>query len=415
MLILKVENLNVKFVRGKEILHAIRNISFELSQGEVLAFAGESGSGKSVLSKTLGNLNDENAIISSGKITFYENGKELDLTSLYVKRTDKHYAKKYLKLLKAKIDYMSKGNQEPRSTSAKYAFKDEYEKTKAEYNWFKNNFYSKLDPSVADLITKKSNKLNGSYISYIFQDPSQALNPLLTVGSQIVESIMIHTKMSHEEAKKAAISLLQKVGINNPQKAYKALPSQFSGGMRQRIVIAIAVASRPKILIADEPTTALDVTVQKQILELLQNIQKEYNLSIIFITHDLGVIAKIADHINIMYAGSFIEIGTKKDIFFDPQHPYTWALLCSLPQFASKDQELFALSGTPPTLQHQMVGDHFAPRNSYALNIDFIYPAPMFKLSKTHYAKTWLLDPRAPKIEKPAVLEVIKNFLKDKI
>lgn len=224
---------------------------------------------------------------------------------------------------------------------------------------------------------------------------------------------MKHQNVSEVEARARAIEIMKKVGIPNAEKRYDDYPFQYSGGMRQRIVIAIALSCQPKILICDEPTTALDVTIQAQILQLLKDLQKEYNYTIVFITHDLGVVANIADRVAVIYGGQIVELGTVEDVFYDSRHPYTWALLSSLPQLAQKDTELYSITGTPPSLYNKITGDAFAPRNPYCLKIDTIEEPPMFKVSDTHYAKTWLLDPRAPKIEKPEIIrDIHEKFMK---
>ncbi len=204
-----------------------------------------------------------------------------------------------------------------------------------------------------------------------------------------------------------AIDLMNRTGIPYAEKRYDDYPFQYSGGMRQRIVIAIALACRPKILICDEPTTALDVTIQAQILDLIRELQEEYKFTTIFITHDLGVVASIADRVAVMYAGQIVETGTVEDIYYNPQHPYTWSLLSSLPQLGNRGDQLYSVPGTPPSLYKDIKGDAFAPRSSYAMEIDFAEEPPMFQVSETHFAKTWLLDPRAPKAEKP---EIIQNL-----
>ncbi|AHI53118.1 oligopeptide ABC transporter ATP-binding protein OppD [Spiroplasma culicicola] len=260
---------------------------------------------------------------------------------------------------------------------------------------------------------KEIRQLRGKTIATIFQDPMTSLNPLLTVGFQISEVLRKQLGMSKKEAKAEAIELLRKVGIPNPEKRYNDIPGRYSGGMRQRVVIAIALACRPKVLICDEPTTALDVTIQAQILKLIKDLQKEYNFSVIFITHDLGVVASISDRIAVMYAGQVIEIGTSKDIFEDAKHPYTWALLSSLPQLGTKGTDLYSIAGTPPSLFNGIEGDAFAPRNDYALELDYIHEPPMFKVSETHYAKTWLLDKRAPKVKRPEQLNNLKQIIQD--
>lgn len=260
-----------------------------------------------------------------------------------------------------------------------------------------------------DLAKFNSNKewqnIRGKEIAMVSQDPMTSLNPLKAVGKQIQESIELHRNLKGEEAKKLAIKLLEDVGITNAEKRYYQYPHEFSGGMRQRVVIAIAIGCNPKILICDEPTTALDVTMQAQILDLLKNIQKKYKLTIIYITHDLGVVAKVADRVAVMYAGDIVEVGLAEEIFYNAKHPYTWALLSSLPQLGVKGEELFSIKGTPVNLYKEIKGDAFAPRNPKALKIDFEVAPPYFEVSKTHKAKTWLLDPRAPKVEYPKSLK----------
>ncbi len=248
---------------------------------------------------------------------------------------------------------------------------------------------------------KEMQKIRGKDISMVFQDPMSSLNPTMKIGNQIMEGLIKHQNMNRESAKKRAIELLSQVGIPQPEIRINQFPHQFSGGMRQRVVIAIALACNPKVLIADEPTTALDVTIQAQILELMKDIQKETDSAIIFITHDLGVVANVADKVAVMYAGKIIEMGTVDDIFYNPKHPYTWGLLGSMPTLDSTDEELYAIPGTPPNMLKPPKGDAFAPRNQFALEIDTQMEPPMFKVSDTHYAATWLLHPDAPNIEPP--------------
>ena len=272
-----------------------------------------------------------------------------------------------------------------------------------------------IDYRGKDLTTLRNNKdwepIRGAKIATIFQDPMTSLDPINTIGSQITEVIIKHQGKSAKEAKKMAIDYMSKVGIPDAEKRFEEYPFQYSGGMRQRIVIAIALACRPDILICDEPTTALDVTIQAQIIDLLKNLQQEYHFTTIFITHDLGVVASIADKVAVMYAGQIVEYGTVEEVFYDPKHPYTWALLSSMPQLGIKGQDLYAITGTPPSLFEQVVGDAFAPRNPYAMKIDFEEEPPMFAVSNTHLAKTWLLDPRAPKVEKPEVIRDLHERL----
>ena len=253
-------------------------------------------------------------------------------------------------------------------------------------------------------------KIRGHRITMVFQDPMTALSPLVTVGRQIAETLELHQGLRGRAAKEKAIEILRDVGIANPERRYKQYPHEFSGGMRQRVVIAIAVACNPEILICDEPTTALDVTIQAQILDLLRDLQKRYGLTVIYITHDLGVVASVSDRIAVMYAGDIVEIGRSDEIFYDPRHPYTWALLSSLPQLGERGENLFAIAGTPPNLFRPIKGDAFAPRNPYALKVDFQYRPPYFDVSPTHKARTWLLDPRAPKVERPKNLDRIREM-----
>lgn len=254
-------------------------------------------------------------------------------------------------------------------------------------------------------------EIRGTKIATVFQDPMTSLNPIITIGKQITSVIMKHQECSEGEARIRAMELMKKVGIPNAEKRFDDYPFQYSGGMRQRIVIAIALSCQPKILICDEPTTALDVTIQAQILKLLKDLQKEFNYTIVFITHDLGVVANIADRVAVLYAGQIVELASVEELFYDPRHPYTWALLSSLPQLAQRNTKLYSITGTPPSLYNSITGDAFAPRNPYCMKIDTVKEPPMFKVSDTHYAKTWLLDERAPKVEKPEIIQNIHEKL----
>lgn len=252
-------------------------------------------------------------------------------------------------------------------------------------------------------------KIRGKEMAMVFQEPMTSLNPLKTIGSQVKESIELHQELKGNRAKEEAIKILEDVGINKAKDRYNQYPHEFSGGMRQRVVIATAVACKPRILICDEPTTALDVTIQAQILELLKKLQEKYKLTTIYITHDLGVVANVADRIAVMYAGDIVEIGKSEEVFYNGQHPYTWALLSSLPQLGVKGEPLYSIKGTPPNLFNKIKGDAFAPRNPKALKIDFIEKPPYFQVSPTHKAKTWLLDPRAPKVEPPESIKFLRH------
>ena len=251
--------------------------------------------------------------------------------------------------------------------------------------------------------------MRGKKIAMVMQDPRTSLNPLKKIGKQIQESIEHHQGLKGAEAKKAAIEMLAKVGIPDPERRYEQYPHEVSGGMRQRVGIAIAAACRPQILICDEPTTALDVTIQAQILQLIRDLQKELGMSVIYITHDLGVVANVADRVAVMYAGQIVEYGTVEEIFYDAWHPYTWALLQALPQLGTKGEALPTIDGTPPNLFNEIKGDAFAPRNKHALAIDFVAEPPFFQVSETHAAKTWYLDPRAPKIERPHSIQNLRE------
>lgn len=254
---------------------------------------------------------------------------------------------------------------------------------------------------------KEMQGIRGKEIAMIFQDPMTSLNPTMKIGRQIAESIIIHQNENKENARKRAVELLDMVGIKNPERSSSLYPHQFSGGMRQRVMIAMALACNPKILIADEPTTALDVTIQAQILDLMNELKEKLDTSILFITHDLGVVAQMADRVAVMYAGKIVEIGTVDEIFYNPQHPYTWGLLASIPTTDLENRELYNINGTPPNLLHVPKGDAFAPRNEYALEIDFEEEPEMFQVSDTHYAATWLLHPSAPQVTPPK--EVVRR------
>ncbi len=262
---------------------------------------------------------------------------------------------------------------------------------------------------IENMKEKDFRKIRGNEVSIIFQDPMTSLNPVYTIGNQIVEVIRLHTDKNKADAWARAKELLELVGINEPEKRLKQYPHELSGGMRQRVMIAIALACEPKLLIADEPTTALDVTIQAQILQLIRDLQKELGMSVIYITHDLGVVANVADRVAVMYAGQIVEYGTVEEIFYDAWHPYTWALLQALPQLGTKGEALPSVDGTPPNLFNEIKGDAFAPRNKHALAIDFVQEPPFFQVSETHAAKTWYLDPRAPKIERPHSIQNLRE------
>ena len=337
--ILKIRDLTISFKTGNGKVNAIRGVNFDLYKGETVAIVGESGSGKSVTTKAIMGILANNGSIDSGSI---------------------------------------------------------------EYTWHDENTGEAITKDIVQLSKKEMQKeIRGRKIAMVFQDPMTSLNPTMTIGKQIMEPMMFHYGKSKEEAYQKSVELLKEVGIADAEKRMKNYPHQLSGGMRQRIVIAIALSCDPYVLICDEPTTALDVTIQAKILELIQEIQKKKDLSVIYITHDLGVVAKVADFVNVMYAGKIVETGTINEIFYDPKHPYTWGLLGSMPTLDIGDNDLYNIPGTPPDLMDPPKGDAFALRSAYAMKIDHLVEPPMFKVSDTHYAATWLLHPLAPKIERP--------------
>ena len=339
--ILSIRGLDISFQTSGGDVHAIRGVNVTLHKGETVAIVGESGSGKSVSMKAVMGILDRNGRINGGEI-------------LYSYEEDGK---------KKTVDILKMDRKAIRRT------------------------------------------INGRHIAMIFQDPMTSLNPTMPIGKQIMEGMILHEQVSRHEAREKAVALLERVDIPEPAKRMKNYPHQLSGGMRQRVVIAIALACDPDVLICDEPTTALDVTIQAKILELIKSIQEERGISVIYITHDLGVVAKVAEFVNVMYAGNIVECGQINEIFYDPRHPYTWGLLSAMPDLNTNDQRLYAIPGSPPTLVNEKPGDVFAPRNIFALNIDDRLMPPMFKVTDTHYAATWLLHEKAPKVEMPPELK----------
>ena len=338
--VLSIRDLSISFKTSAGSINAIRGVNLDLYRGETIAIVGESGSGKSVTMKAAMGILSSNGEINSGSIDF-----------AYYRDNEK-----------VEVDILKLSKKEMRK------------------------------------------RINGKRVAMIFQDPMTSLNPTMTIGAQIMEGMIWHYKTPKKQAEKKAIELLELVGINNAEKNMKTYPHQLSGGMRQRVVIAIALACNPDLLICDEPTTALDVTIQAKILELIKDIQKKMNISVIYITHDLGVVAKVADYVSVMYAGKIVEKGTIDEIFYDPRHPYTWGLLSAMPDINTSDDKLYTIPGTPANLLNKVKGDAFAPRNIYALNIDNRIEPPMFKITDTHYASTWLLHENAPKVDMPIEL-----------
>lgn len=341
--ILEIRDLSISFKTTSGSVHAIRGVNLDLYRGETVAIVGESGSGKSVTAKAMMGILAKNGQINSGSIQFSYRHENGEKVSCDILKMQK-------KDIRAHI--------------------------------------------------------NGKRIAMVFQDPMTSLNPLMTIGKQIMEGMIWHYKTPKDEAYQKALKLLELVGITDAKKRMKNYPHQLSGGMRQRVVIAIALACNPDLLICDEPTTALDVTIQAKILELIRNIQEKTGISVLYITHDLGVVAKVADYINVMYAGKIVEKGSVDEIFYDPRHPYTWGLLSAMPDLNTADRRLFTIPGSPPNLSKPVPGDAFAPRNKFALNIDSRVEPPMFQISDSHYAATWLLHPSAPQVDMPEELKL---------
>ena len=327
---------------AKEKILQIRDLDIDLYKGETVAIVGESGSGKSVTMKAAMGILASNATVTNGSIEYTYRNDGGNMETVDILKKDK--------------------------------------------KWIRRN-------------------VNGKRIAMVFQDPMTSLDPTMSIGKQIMEGMIWHYKTPKAEAWKRSVELLKEVGIEDAEKRMKNYPHQLSGGMRQRVVIAIALSCNPELLICDEPTTALDVTIQAKIIELIRKVQKERGISVIYITHDLGVVAKVADYVNVMYAGKIVEKGLINDIFYDPRHPYTWGLLSAMPDLETDDERLYTIPGSPPNLLHEKPGDAFAPRNKYALVLDDKADPPMFRISDTHYAATWLLDPRAPKVEMPEELK----------
>ena len=338
--VLSIKDLSISFKTSTGSINAIRGVDLDLYRGETLAIVGESGSGKSVTMKAAMGILSSNGEVNSGSIDF-----------TYSRDNEK-----------VEVDILKLSKKEMRK------------------------------------------RINGKRIAMIFQDPMTSLNPTMTIGAQIMEGMIWHYKTTKKEAHRKAVELLGLVGITDADKRMKNYPHQLSGGMRQRVVIAIALACNPDLLICDEPTTALDVTIQAKILEIIKDIQKKLKISVIYITHDLGVVAKVADYVAVMYAGKIVEKGKVDEIFYDPRHPYTWGLLSAMPDIDTNDDKLYTIPGTPPNLLNKVAGDAFSPRNIHALNIDNRVEPPMFKITDTHYASTWLLHENAPKVEMPKEL-----------
>ena len=430
--ILDVQNLAVSFRTNNGNVQAVRDISFTLKKGETLAIVGESGSGKSVTGKAILGILAPNSIIEGGQILYDDKellhlseeefnklrgnkitmifqdpmssldpimkiGKQMTEATLLNAKTNRKYAKKAFKLRLKRL----KKDMETAGVSAAQA--------NEELKQFETllQSYGGNSREVSLMKEKRSEFLNSDFMKQFQVRLVQVLgvegatNAFLHYMLDQVD--LMNRFVTKKEAYDQAIKIMADVGIREPEKRFHQYPFEFSGGMRQRIVIAIALAANPDILICDEPTTALDVTIQAQILELIAELKERRRLSVIFITHDLGVVANIADEVAVMYAGKIVEHGTVDDIFYEPKHPYTWALLSSMPDLDTKET-LSSIPGTPPNMIHPPKGDAFAARNQYAMAIDFEEQPPLFQVSPTHYAATWLLHPDAPKIDPPEIV-----------
>ena len=453
---IEVKNLTVSFRTNRGLVHAVRDLSFSLEKGETLAIVGESGSGKSVTAKAILGIEDPNAVIESGQIIY--DGKDIlkfkeeDFYSIRGNRitmifqdpmsaldpivkigpqlteasilNGKRNQKLALKKLKKNLRELKKtcfhNHRKFKAPEGMYFSQSSLHSDFKNFNrivWqcrkLSRDFFKKAEKNCNYKIewnecpeyfnsTVHQNDLEMTFIQS-FEKKLEELNVILPLEeiSNLIRQSVFH--ISKKRAYKNAIEIMEEVGINDAEKRFHQYPFEFSGGMRQRIVIAIAIAANPDLLICDEPTTALDVTIQAQILELINTIKKKRNVSIIFITHDLGVVANVADKIAVMYAGKIVEEGTSEDIFYSPAHPYTWALLSSIPDLNSKEK-LESIPGNPPDMTNPPKGDAFAPRNKYALAIDFEKMPPMFTISPSHRAASWLLHPSAPKVTLPESL-----------
>ena len=483
--VLEVKDLNISFTTDNGLVKAVRGVSFDLYEGETLCIVGESGSGQSVTSKAIMGILANNAIVESGSIMYEgENlievsedefhrirGKKIgmifqdplsslnpivkigpQITEAMLVASDKlkrmyddlvapalvkykntemqakvkieqtNFACKSKLQEIAKSETMSKDEKRVASAAAKAECKKTVTEIKAHLKAVLPELKQKLKESKAS--AKAEVKAYKAKVQAQYKEELDQLNKKLALASSADEKAAVTQQIKDKklalenefsitkaEAKRRALEIMKEVGIPYPEKRFNQYPFEFSGGMRQRIVIAIALIAAPDILICDEPTTALDVTIQAQILELINSIKRERNLSVIFITHNMGVVANMADRVAVMYAGKIVEHGTAEEVFYEPAHPYTWALLSSMPDLNTTER-LESIPGTPPNMIYPPKGDAFAARNKYALDIDFEVEPPLFEVSPTHYAATWLLHPNAPKVEMPQLIKARIERLK---
>ncbi len=418
--ILDIENLVISFRTANGKVQAVRDISFSMEKGETLAIVGESGSGKSVTAKAMLGILAPNSIVESGSIMY----DDKDLLKISEEEFNKLRGNKITMIFQdpmSSLDPIMKiGKQMTEATLLNAKTNRKY--AKKAYKHRMHGFNHALKEKKLNDANAKS--IIASFEAYMMAGKGEAnleapeVKAFLEVYDKVYEGErksrsfvkylneqvkLMNRSVTKKEAYDQAIKIMEDVGIKDPEKRFNQYPFEFSGGMRQRIVIAIAIAANPDILICDEPTTALDVTIQAQILELIDELKKKRKLTVIFITHDLGVVANVADKVAVMYAGKIVEYGTVGDIFYEPKHPYTWALLSSMPDLDTKET-LTSIPGTPPNMIHPPKGDAFAARNKYAMEIDFEEQPPFFEVSPTHKAATWLLHPNAPKVDPPEIV-----------
>lgn len=456
--IIHVKDLTVSFRTNQGLVRAVRGVTFDLYKGETLAIVGESGSGKSVSSRSIMGILAGNAIVDGGEI-IYENqdllkideedfhkirgnklgmifqdptsslnpimrvGKQITEAMILNGKRKKNkfkdlYHDKEVDVINAKIDLKEiEANESLDSKEKALAIKAQKKvikeaeiALKARMKEAKKEIDAEYDVYKKDYIIKKK-ALNELYFK---GEKKGNLLEYRTKRAELHDTYMRKIKVTQTEAREEAYKIMTEVGIPEPEKRFKMYPFQFSGGMKQRIVIAIALMAQPEVLICDEPTTALDVTIQAQILDLIKKIKEDRKLSVIFITHNLGVVANVADRVAVMYAGKIVEYGTLDEVFYDPRHPYTWALMSSMPDINSKEK-LQTISGTPPNMLYPPKGDAFAQRNPHAMKIDFEQQPPLFKVTDSHFAATWLLHPDAPKVTRPQVIDDRIKAMKDEI